>query len=102
MVMDTIAFINEGLPYAWRFVGFYGHHEASKWKFSWKILRHVDSLFQLPTVYMGDFNQRRPRPAWKMNNQVVKDCGIFDLGCKGYPRIPGVIISFHHSLPEPS
>ncbi|GAA0175889.1 hypothetical protein LIER_28983 [Lithospermum erythrorhizon] len=78
-------------------VGFYDHHEVSKRKFSWELMRHIDSLSQLPTVYIGDFNEvlfpsehvshRRFRPTWQMNlfNQAVKDCGIIDIGCKGYP-----------------
>ncbi|GAA0168526.1 hypothetical protein LIER_40579 [Lithospermum erythrorhizon] len=77
--------IDEGLCHEWRFVAFYGNHEVSKRKLSWELLRHVDSLSQMPTVYMGDFNevllssehvpQRRKRPAWQMNqfSQTVKD-----------------------------
>ncbi|GAA0149056.1 hypothetical protein LIER_43036 [Lithospermum erythrorhizon] len=57
------AVIEEGTVNSWRFEGFYGHHEASE---------HV--------------SQRRSRPTWQMNNfnQAVKDCRIFDIGCKGY------------------
>ncbi|GAA0174134.1 hypothetical protein LIER_41668 [Lithospermum erythrorhizon] len=82
---------------SWRFVGFYGHHEVTKRKFSWELMRHIDSLSQLPIVFIGDFNevlkasehvsQRTFRPTWQMNNfnQAVKDCGMFDIGFKGYP-----------------
>ncbi|GAA0153790.1 hypothetical protein LIER_11948 [Lithospermum erythrorhizon] len=91
------AVIEEGTVNSWRFVGFYGHHEAMKRKFSWELMRHIDSLSQLPTVFIGDFNEvllasehvshRRARLTWQMNNfnQAVTDCGIFDIGCKGYP-----------------
>ncbi|GAA0148918.1 hypothetical protein LIER_08229 [Lithospermum erythrorhizon] len=91
------AVIEEGTGNTWRFVGFYGHHEVTKRKFSWELMRHIDSLSQLPTMFIGDFNeilkasehvsQRRSRPIWQMNNfnQAVMDCGMFDIRCKGYP-----------------
>ncbi|GAA0159792.1 hypothetical protein LIER_16495 [Lithospermum erythrorhizon] len=103
--------IDDGKEYVWRFVGFYGHHVALKRQFSWELLRHIDSLCQLPTMVIGDFNevlkrdehvsQRRSRPPWQMRNfnQVVKDCGMIDIGCKGYP-FTCVTISFPLSLPE--
>ncbi|GAA0138878.1 hypothetical protein LIER_00536 [Lithospermum erythrorhizon] len=80
----------------WRFVGFYGHHKVTNRKNSWNLMRIVNSLSNVPTLFMGDFNevlsgdehvsQRRQRPAWQMDNfrQVVTDCGLFDVQYVGF------------------
>ncbi|GAA0138880.1 hypothetical protein LIER_00538 [Lithospermum erythrorhizon] len=59
-------------------------------------MRIVNSLSNVPTLFMGDFNevlsgdehvsQQRQRPAWQMNNfrQVVTDCGLFDVQYVGF------------------
>ncbi|GAA0167264.1 hypothetical protein LIER_40343 [Lithospermum erythrorhizon] len=62
----------------WRFVGFYVHHEVINWKNTWNLMRIVNSLSNVPTFFMGDFNevlsgdehvsQRRKRPTWQMDN----------------------------------
>ncbi|GAA0168847.1 hypothetical protein LIER_23471 [Lithospermum erythrorhizon] len=64
-------------PYnPWRFVGFYGHHEVGKRKHSWNLMRLLSGLSDLPTLFMGNFNeilnnnecvsQRRLRRNWQM------------------------------------
>ncbi|GAA0160842.1 hypothetical protein LIER_39116 [Lithospermum erythrorhizon] len=91
------AVIEESTASPWRLVGFYGHHEVSKRRLSWELLRHIDGLSQLLTLVIGDFNevllscehvsQRHPRPHCQMYkfNQVVQDCGMVDLGYNRYP-----------------
>ncbi|GAA0151956.1 hypothetical protein LIER_10557 [Lithospermum erythrorhizon] len=60
----------------WRFVGFYGHHETNKRKFFWNIMTLVNGLSNVPTLFIGDFNEvlsddehvslRSPRPRWQI------------------------------------
>ncbi|GAA0153289.1 hypothetical protein LIER_37650 [Lithospermum erythrorhizon] len=91
------AIIKDGNSSGWRFVGFYGHHETSKRKFSWNLMRLISGMINLSTLFMGDFNEvlhqsenvskRRLRPNWllKIFHQVVEYCGFIDLGYYGFP-----------------
>ena len=38
----------------WRFIGFYGHHETSRRGESWDLLCHLNTLFSLPWLSLGD------------------------------------------------
>ncbi|GAA0143791.1 hypothetical protein LIER_35807 [Lithospermum erythrorhizon] len=76
--------------------GFYDHHETSKRRHSWNLMRLINGLSTLPTIFMGDFNevllssehvsQRRHRSNWQMEHflEVVNDCGIFDIEYEGF------------------
>ncbi|GAA0153628.1 hypothetical protein LIER_11822 [Lithospermum erythrorhizon] len=66
-------------------------------KLSWNLMRMVNDLANIPTVFMGDINevlhasenvsQRCIRPTWQMDSfrQVVEDCGLVDLGYSRFP-----------------
>ncbi|KAL9672994.1 hypothetical protein QQ045_029247 [Rhodiola kirilowii] len=75
---------------------FYGDPAAAKRKVSWELLRKLRTVSKLPWMVIGDFNEvvgdnevlgGRPRQLWKMSNfrEVLEDCGLSDLGFKGYP-----------------
>ncbi|GAA0149182.1 hypothetical protein LIER_08425 [Lithospermum erythrorhizon] len=86
------ACIKDGTNQPWRLVGFYGHHEVASRKHSWNLMRLLNGLSTLPTIFIGDFNevlhrnehvsQRRQRPTWQIERfrQVVRDCGLVDMG----------------------
>ncbi|GAA0165800.1 hypothetical protein LIER_21111 [Lithospermum erythrorhizon] len=90
------AFISNVTMERWRFVSFYGHHEVGNRKHSWNLMKIINGFPNCPTIFMGDFNEvfsddehvshRRPRPRWQMENfrQVVRDCGMFDMGYSGF------------------
>ncbi|GAA0183849.1 hypothetical protein LIER_42471 [Lithospermum erythrorhizon] len=90
------AIVQFGDTNPWRFVGFYGLHETGMGKFSWNLMRLINGLVNIPTVFMEDFNElldqkenvshRRLRPSWQIQNfhQAVEDCGLLDLGYWGF------------------
>ncbi|GAA0160773.1 hypothetical protein LIER_17251 [Lithospermum erythrorhizon] len=41
----------------WKFMGFYGHHEVQFRRHSWELLKFIKNKSDLPTVYLGDFNE---------------------------------------------
>ncbi|GAA0148003.1 hypothetical protein LIER_07560 [Lithospermum erythrorhizon] len=64
---------------------------------SWKLLKFINNNSDLPTSFLGDFNEvldvgeysssRRVRPWWQTNNfkRVVVDCELIDIGFSGHP-----------------
>ncbi|GAA0177583.1 hypothetical protein LIER_42144 [Lithospermum erythrorhizon] len=81
----------------WGLIGFYGHHEVHNRKFSWNLMRFLNNTSQLPTLFIGDFNEvtcnnehnshMRSRPTWQMDNfiQSIQDCNLADIGFSGFP-----------------
>lgn len=78
----------------WKFIGFYGHPEVSRWKLSWELLVLLHSHSDLPWLCMGDFNEiveiwekwgRVPRAEWQMKDfcQAITQCNLRDLGFHG-------------------
>ncbi|PON60658.1 hypothetical protein PanWU01x14_150760 [Parasponia andersonii] len=78
----------------WRFTSFYGHLSQSKRKFSSDLLRRLNSLFSLPYVCDGDFNEilslsEKVRGSEKGISRMVNfqcalaDCQLSDLGFVG-------------------
>ncbi|CAM8948104.1 unnamed protein product [Rhodiola kirilowii] len=74
---------------------FYGDPKVSGRKHSWTLLRRLCTMSNLPWMVIGDFNEvvcddevkgTRPRQVWQMNNfrEALKDCGLSDLGFRGY------------------
>ncbi|KAL9690658.1 hypothetical protein QQ045_011064 [Rhodiola kirilowii] len=75
---------------------FYGDPTVAKRKFSWELLRRLNTISNLPWIILGDFNEVLsdeevvgvdPRKLWQMTNfrDVLEDCGLTDLGFKGFP-----------------
>ncbi|KAL0405661.1 UNVERIFIED_CONTAM: putative mitochondrial protein [Sesamum latifolium] len=92
--IDTTVKINE-FPDTWRFTGFYGHPDASKWKTTWNLLRQLRQLSSRPWLCVGDFNEilhhyekeeGNLRAKWQIDDfrQCLTDCELNDLGYKGY------------------
>jgi hypothetical protein len=90
------AIIKEGTEEAWRFTGVYGAPETHKREETWALLRHLDSMFQLPWCCIGDFNEivkleemkgRLARPERQMRGfrNALDDCGLVDLRYRGFP-----------------
>ncbi|KAL9680696.1 hypothetical protein QQ045_012475 [Rhodiola kirilowii] len=61
---------------------------------SWELLCKLQNLDDRPWVVFGDFNEvlysyeiRGGRENWQMQNfrDALERCGLFDLGCEGYP-----------------
>jgi hypothetical protein len=80
----------------WKFMGFYGHPEASKRCEAWGLLRHLSQYTPLSWVCVGDFNEildltekfgggGRPRGQMEAFKQTLEDCYLYDLGYRG-PR----------------
>ena len=51
------AIIDLGVNDAWPFTGFYGDPEIANQESSWSLLRLLSQQFNLPWVWMGDFNE---------------------------------------------
>ena len=51
------AIIDLGVNDAWPFTGFYGDPEIANQESSWSLLRLLSQRFNLPWVWMGDFNE---------------------------------------------
>ncbi|KAL5779494.1 hypothetical protein ACOSQ2_010231 [Xanthoceras sorbifolium] len=78
----------------WRFIGFYGHPDASQRMHSWTLMRRLHSMYQLPWLIAGDFNEiiysfekigGLIRFARLMSDfrDVLDDCALEDLGFRG-------------------
>ena len=53
--IDALILNNEQHP--WRLTGFYGWPEDSRKKESWQLLRHLHTIFSVPWLCCGDFNE---------------------------------------------
>ncbi|KAL0355536.1 UNVERIFIED_CONTAM: hypothetical protein Sradi_4000500 [Sesamum radiatum] len=91
--MDTAVKLDDMLD-TWRFIGFYGHPEASKRKTSWGLLRHLSRQSKRPWLCIGDFNETlhhhekyggNRRAQWQIEDfrQCLSDCELHDLGFNG-------------------
>ncbi|KAK6124264.1 hypothetical protein DH2020_042016 [Rehmannia glutinosa] len=79
---------------AWRFTGFYGNPDRSLRVLSWALLRRLKSLFSLPWLIGGDFNEIM-FASEKLGGaaiidanislfcEAVDDCNLLDLGFCG-------------------
>ena len=54
-LIDVI--IDHEVDDAWRFIGFYRDPKTASRENSWSTLRSLSSQFNLPWVFMGDFNE---------------------------------------------
>ncbi|GAA0183199.1 hypothetical protein LIER_30659 [Lithospermum erythrorhizon] len=91
------ALVEEDDNNPWRFVGFYGLHEVKYRCLSWELLKFINNNSDLPTIFLGDFNEvldvleqsstRRQRPSCQVKSlkNVVEDCKLMDIGFFGYP-----------------
>lgn len=43
--------------FEWRFIGFYGHPNASKWWESWDLLKHLHNTDDSVLLVLGDLNE---------------------------------------------
>lgn len=86
--------IRQGDGSYWRFTGFYGHPVPSQRIHSWTLNRRLAAMFDLPWVYIGDFNeiQREDekvgggRKIWRdISNfrEALTDSGLEDMGFLG-------------------
>ncbi|GAA0157513.1 hypothetical protein LIER_14765 [Lithospermum erythrorhizon] len=87
----TEAIIQERNAPPWRLVGFYRHHEVNSRKHSWNLMRFLNNNSQLPTLFIGDFNEvvcgseqvshTRLRPNEQMENfkRVIRNCELNEL-----------------------
>ncbi|XP_050245813.1 uncharacterized protein LOC126693715 [Quercus robur] len=80
--------------FLWRFTGFYGHPETHLREDSWKLLSFLNSQFNFPWFFCGDFNEilsmtekaggaLRSQCQMDKFRQVVNLCGFKDLGFCG-------------------
>ncbi|VFQ84297.1 unnamed protein product [Cuscuta campestris] len=90
-----IAVSLRNLP-VWRLTGFYGNPRRDGRQASWDLLQSLKHKSQLPWVVVGDFNDLcatrekkggNPHPHALISgfNTILSDCGLFDLGMRGYP-----------------
>ncbi|KAL6521117.1 hypothetical protein OROGR_017686 [Orobanche gracilis] len=79
----------------WRLTCFYGYPERARREDSWNLLRTLASKSSLPWVVIGDFNDLssqsekfghhiHPNSLIEGFNQALDDCGLHDIGMKGY------------------
>lgn len=53
--LDTIMTDDNGA--SWRFMGFYGHPVRNNRSVSWELIRRLTSMFSIPWIIGGDFNE---------------------------------------------
>lgn len=79
----------------WRCTGVYGHPESDQKKFTWELLRRLDTLSSLQWLCFGDFNEvlnlneklgGKDRRVCMVNDfrEAIRDCDLTDLGSTGY------------------
>ncbi len=79
----------------WRFTGFYGFPESTNIRRSWDLLRKLSAGSNTPWCVGGDFNdivghwekkggEIRPNRMIKGFCDVIKECGLYDLGFRGH------------------
>ena len=79
----------------WRYNGIYEHSETAQKVHTWSLLRRLSSLFKLPWLCSGDFNEildqkeksgGLPKDPFLMMDftDVLKECGLVDMGWRGY------------------
>ena len=88
--------IGKGSEEAWRFTGFYGEPNTHKRYESWDLPRQLNSLFSLPWLCLGDFNEivrgakkkggsNRSHAQMQWFREAIDECGFIDMGYKGSP-----------------
>ncbi|KAM0846534.1 hypothetical protein ACQ4PT_055614 [Festuca glaucescens] len=81
---------------SWRFSGVYGEPRTDMRHKTWEVLRYLKFQDDLPWICAGDFNEAlsrdeqiggNPRNESQMLafHECLLDCGLSDLGFKGYP-----------------
>lgn len=89
------AIVKQGNGKWWRYTGIYGHSETAQKVHTWSLLRQLSSLFKLPWLCNGDFNEildqkeksgGLPKDPFLMMDfrDVLKECGLVDMGWRGY------------------
>lgn len=79
-----------------RCMGIYGHLKMGQKKHTWTLLRQSVGLFDSPWLYFGDFNEilytneklgghDRNLNLISEFREVLQNCNLVNLGCKGYP-----------------
>lgn len=74
----------------------YGHPETGQKHHTWTLMRRLAALSSLPWLCFGDFNEILQLNEKTDSNtrclsmvsefrDAVHDCGLTDIGCKGYP-----------------
>ena len=90
--IDSI--IDKGSSEAWRFTGFYGKLDTQKRKESWDLLCLLNRRFDLPWLYVEDFNEiasgleklggsSRSQVQMQLFREAIDECGFLDLGLSG-------------------
>ena len=86
--------IDKGSSEAWRFTGFYGKPDTQKRKESWDLLCLLNRRFDLPWLYVEDFNEivsgleklggsSRSQVQMQLFREAIDECGFLDLGLSG-------------------
>lgn len=81
--------------YWWRFTGFYGNPDANNRRHSWDLMVRLHSLYNLPWLCGGDFNEivglhekmgglERSESQMRAFKYTIDSCGLKDLGFRGY------------------
>ena len=99
VVMDSSNYyidtwIDKGTSNKWRFTGFYGEPETSRWSEAWDSLRTLNHHPKVPWMYAGDFNEIirqeeklggaiRHHGQMQLFRDVLDKCGFLDLGFEG-------------------
>ena len=79
----------------WRCTGVYGHPKSDQKKFTWELLRRLNTLSSLQWLCFGDFNEvlnlneklgGKDRRVCMVNDfrEAIRDCDLTDLGSTGY------------------
>jgi hypothetical protein len=86
--------INENSADGWRITGFYGEPSGDRKHLSWDYIRDLNSMFDLPWMIIGDFNEilsnsekeggnLRPQRCMQQFRDVLIQCNLSDLGFNG-------------------
>ena len=94
-LVNLLQRVNTLLAYhKWRMTGFYGNLEKILRRESWNLLRYLNSQYQMPWVFLGDFNEillatekakglERSQQQIEGFRKAINICGFQDLGFEG-------------------
>ena len=83
---------------AWRFTRFYGEPSSHKRFESWDLFCQLNNRFNLPWLYVGDFNEilrsskkkggsNRSHGQMQIFKEAIDECGFLDLGYTSQPSL---------------